>query len=275
MGRDAGKPLFRIVLAISIHAPRVGRDLRRFRHHQRGRHISIHAPRVGRDPEKHDIIYSEAIFQSTRPVWGATLYGRNIFADTAISIHAPRVGRDCQMCSRHLPLADFNPRAPCGARQHDKTQIANVADFNPRAPCGARLCDNSMEALTAQFQSTRPVWGATVLRAAITLFIPFQSTRPVWGATWRSFSPRCWTRFQSTRPVWGATSRGIYIHRVWLISIHAPRVGRDHSNAAQKDVIYAFQSTRPVWGATVWFQSHKSRGKYFNPRAPCGARQQI
>ena len=34
---------------ISIHAPRVGRDLPRKNHHPRGKHISIHAPRVGRD----------------------------------------------------------------------------------------------------------------------------------------------------------------------------------------------------------------------------------
>ena len=55
-------------------------------------------------------------FQSTRPVRGATVF--NGFRDLhrVVSIHAPRAGRD--LCSA-LPPPDtscFNPRAPCGAR---------------------------------------------------------------------------------------------------------------------------------------------------------------
>ena len=79
---------------ISIHAPRVGRDandscidLQLL--------ISIHAPRVGRD---------------------ITMYctGRV----RPISIHAPRVGRDLQQVFVYFSIrSNFNPRAPCGARQ--------------------------------------------------------------------------------------------------------------------------------------------------------------
>ena len=56
---------------ISIHAPRVGRDQlvggveTLFK-------ISIHAPRVGRDFDAPFFFPSAALFQSTRPVWGAT-----------------------------------------------------------------------------------------------------------------------------------------------------------------------------------------------------------
>ena len=59
----------------------------------------------------------------------------------------------------------------------------------------------------------------------------------------------------------------------WTISIHAPRVGRDDSRHFGDTTRAAFQSTRPVWGATAaarlrcYFLS-----RYFNPRAPCGAR---
>ena len=58
----------------------------------------------------------------------------------------------------------------------------------------------------------------------------FQSTRPVWGAT----SAMDYTRakailFQSTRPVWGATRGIAKNHGVTIISIHAPRVGRDRA----------------------------------------------
>ena len=101
---------------ISIHAPRVGRDpVADVRSSPAC--ISIHAPRVGRDLCKLDftshaldfnprapcgarplillLINLLPVFQSTRPVWGATL---KIFVQPCF---------DC----------DFNPRAPCGARQ--------------------------------------------------------------------------------------------------------------------------------------------------------------
>ena len=55
--------------------------------------------------------------------------------------------------------------------------------------------------------------------------------------------------FQSTRPVRGATV----------------------SNQFFAD-IYVFQSTRPVRGATPGLSAERGEQKYFNPRAPCGAR---
>ena len=57
------------------------------------------------------------------------------------------------------------------------------------------------------------------------------------------------TSFQSTRPVWGAT-----------------RLRQVRGKARQ------FQSTRPVRGATTSGGICVCRGRYFNPRAPCGAR---
>ncbi len=78
---------------ISIHAPRVGRDNVPvvIRHILR---ISIHAPRVGRDNNGRTAVYMPMIFQSTRPVWGATVFDSK----------SP------------FMLRNFNPRAPCGAR---------------------------------------------------------------------------------------------------------------------------------------------------------------
>ena len=57
---------------ISIHAPRVGRDMIRFLLSRSVLDISIHAPRVGRDYHLTKNITGCIIFQSTRPVWGAT-----------------------------------------------------------------------------------------------------------------------------------------------------------------------------------------------------------
>ena len=148
--------------AISIHAPRMGRDYRTQWRKPWPRHfnprapygarrdlmrtalsiifISIHAPRMGRDNTAAILAAQRAQFQSTRPVWGATITGlaaqvqatkfqstRPVWGATgrvniraaaqAISIHAPRMGRD--------------------ALREDSRKLRHV------------------------FQSTRPVWGAT------------------------------------------------------------------------------------------------------------------
>ena len=80
--------------------------------------ISIHAPHTGRDKAGHVLLVPADLFQSTRPIRGATV-----------------------SCLRTSPrMTDFNPRAPYGARQAASPDGANVlTDFNPRAPYGARL----------------------------------------------------------------------------------------------------------------------------------------
>ena len=56
--------------------------------------------------------------------------------------------------------------------------------------------------------------------------------------------------FQSTRPMRGATKKTLYIV-----------------------VVYIFQSTRPMRGATCGLlRRYVGAVRYFNPRAPCGAR---
>ena len=56
--------------------------------------ISIHAPRMGRDYRLYTSTPYISRFQSTRPVWGATLCICVAVEIQAISIHAPRMGRD-------------------------------------------------------------------------------------------------------------------------------------------------------------------------------------
>ena len=101
---------------ISIHAPRAGRDDDHVPRTYYPDPISIHAPRAGRDNIHLVDLWAQEIFQSTRPVRGATRAGigctpsarfqstrpvRGATADIPvdilprlISIHAPRAGRD-------------------------------------------------------------------------------------------------------------------------------------------------------------------------------------
>ena len=123
--------------------------------------ISIHAPRAGRDNSIRLRPASPPRFQSTRPVRGATLPEHDLAALVPISIHAPRAGRDHAApvghnrpgISIHAPRAGRDICLPCA--------LNLSAYFNPRAPCGARLKDNLLAETAELFQSTRPVRGAT------------------------------------------------------------------------------------------------------------------
>ena len=80
-------------MKISIHAPRVGSDYLIARLGDKCP-ISIHAPRVGSDDLRIMNLLDEYEFQSTLPVWGATLDKIEMLEEESISIHAPRVGSD-------------------------------------------------------------------------------------------------------------------------------------------------------------------------------------
>src|ERR1019366_1029997 len=104
---------------VSIHAPHVGRDETTPPSEPADAEVSIHvgrddqsttskstrrsfnprAPRGARlKPAYEPIIL--AMFQSTRPTWGATRRGRPLCRVHDVSIHAPHVGRDAGGSSR-------------------------------------------------------------------------------------------------------------------------------------------------------------------------------
>ena len=92
VGRDDDPKLTKVETWVSIHAPRVGRDAYQLAYED-SRDVSIHAPRVGRDYGVAQF-RAQLLFQSTRPVWGATVKDAHIVVAVIVSIHAPRVGRD-------------------------------------------------------------------------------------------------------------------------------------------------------------------------------------
>ncbi len=56
--------------------------------------------------------------------------------------------------------------------------------------------------------------------------------------------------FQSTRPARGATAEILHREKRLVVSIHAPRAGRDGKDPAKGGKAAGFQSTRPARGAT-------------------------
>ena len=213
--------------------------------------ISIHAPRVGSDCLRLLLRLLRSVFQSTLPVWGATLIGLSsvgnfLFQSTLpvwgatplesvqpagrpISIHAPRVGSDSSsMRSRKCEL-DFNPRSPCGERPGQGRIPRPVLSISIHAPrVGSDVLDLSSSHTTSLFQSTLPVW----------------------GATW------CWL-LQWPYP---------------LISIHAPRVGSDHKQRVGEVLIPKISIHAPRVGSDPADCGAYKQDNHFNPRSPCGER---
>ena len=123
-------------------------------------------------------------FQSTLPVWGATQRRQVRRGTSHISIHAPRVGSDAPGKPGDKGDPDFNPRSPCGERHGHGRGHHRHGRISIHAP-----------------------------RVGSDLVIVGQTNITV--------------QFQSTLPVWGATGHGRGHHRHGRISIHAPRVGSD------------------------------------------------
>ena len=125
--------------------------------------ISIHPPRVGRDLGRGKCSPYLSAFQSTLPVWGGT--GRTIpvgqftanfnppspcgeglnvdslnKATVSISIHPPRVGRDSPALTGNVAHFVFQSTLPVwGGTQFYQLRISQRTYFNPPSPCGEGL----------------------------------------------------------------------------------------------------------------------------------------
>ena len=237
--------------AISIHAPRVGSDPPDWVTCCMGNHFNPRSPCGERLLIALEPLLPK-LFQSTLPVWGATLLLVGRRAGCGISIHAPRVGSDTrpQSCVGGTPY--FNPRSPCGERLPHVAFAGRTRHFNPRSPCGERLEDCSPRRCPHNFNPRSPC-GERLGQAG--------------GLRWtgKHFNPRspCGERpacrlfivchpqeFQSTLPVWGATSRA-HAHARDL-SYFNPRspCGERPGSGSRQGRRAQFQSTLPVWGAT-------------------------
>ena len=192
--------------------------------------ISIHAPHTGRDAAFLPGFCGCDIFQSTRPIRGATPrsspptrrlcyfnprapYGARRSSRstgprrTEISIHAPHTGRDPPRAARRRPGCGFQSTRPIrgATAQRGQTGI-RIEHFNPRAPYGARPLTLFSTAGGTVFQSTRPIRGATNSVSGVMFTASDFNPRAPYGARL--------VRVKALRPIGD-------------ISIHAPHTGRD------------------------------------------------
>ena len=168
-----------------------------------------------------------------------------------ISIHAPRAGRDRRVsrASKAPRISIHAPRAGRDRRLRLYRADPEISIHAPRA--GRDMRDDSAYSIRRHISIHAPRAGRDVIILRIRIEqSAFQSTRPVRGATISEDTAAHGVEFQSTRPVRGATPPRYYDKLYDVISIHAPRAGRDLVRYYGPDYDNLFQSTRPVRGAT-------------------------
>ena len=121
------------------------------------RRISIHAPHAGRDPPRRlwslrRIPYfnprapcgarlwtactpaRRSVFQSTRPMRGATMQRVQRGHDRVISIHAPHAGRDLGRVSMGFIPPEFQSMRPVWGATHSRSSTAALCAISIHAP---------------------------------------------------------------------------------------------------------------------------------------------
>ena len=169
--------------------------------------ISIHAPHAGRDGAASPRVSVAWIFQSTRPMRGAT--GARQF--------------------KTRRYQHFNPRAPCGARRNQRRRHAFTTLFQSTRPMrGATPLPPQPKTAKMRFQSTRPMRGATTCKVLQAFAWDISIHAPHAGRDIRAinhvvykfdFNPRAPCGARRLSP--GCSSP------FQFISIHAPHAGRD------------------------------------------------
>ena len=218
-----------------------------------------------------------------------------VVARQKVSIHALLVECDPLPARSFTSGWGFNPRTPCGVRQHPGQATFGAKGFNPRTPCGVRPADVSVGAPTASGFNPRTPCGVRPKTLTDPPEIP-------------GFNPRtpCGVRLGQCCVI--ITTR--------LVSIHALLVECDSSAGGagaekkgfnprtpcgvrpiplfRKKKYVPFQSTHSLWSATVAGEAVKNYDEVsihallvecdsvrrkpapgpccFNPRTPCGVR---
>ena len=192
-------------VSISIHAPRVGRDLNGAAA-MSDDPISIHAPRVGRDLSESRSL-SESPYFNPRAPRGARL-PRPSPAVRAVYFNprAPRGARQAGDVMLHLERQFQSTRPAWGATPICHKLLLQIqisihaprvgrdlicsalfpflSNFNPRAPRGARhrVLASSIGAIVISIHAPRVGRDDRMTSDSNVKWI-FQSTRPAWGAT--------------------------------------------------------------------------------------------
>ena len=238
---------------ISIHAPLAGRDQDGKVRIDKGFIFQSTRPLRGATRGRRCSLATWPAFQSTRPLRGATAGRQGHVRGDGISIHVPLAGCDPADARRSRGRGDFNPCTPCGVRRGERNAHRHRDDyFNPRTPCGVRPAHLERGRGAVGISIHAPLAGCDLRQqvgrdAALVISIH----APLAGCDGRGTRGRRGGEHFNPRTPCGVRRAGVVqaVHAT-PISIHAPLAGCDS------------QTGRHITSMT-----------YFNPRTPCGVRQ--
>ena len=215
--------------------------------------ISTHAPLAGRDVMAILLPFILVVISTHAPLAGCdSATGEIVPSKETFQPTRPLRGATIPLRICKKPLLIFQPTRPLrGATCWWSVSASRSSNFNPRAPCGARRGGRDQRDAASKNFNPRAPCGARPVRLNLFSFL---------------------MRFQPTRPLRGATI-SVYANAIdALISTHAPLAGRDDGCILQCGAGH-ISTHAPLAGRDR--QGHGTLGKrdYFNPRAPCGARQ--
>ena len=216
------------LVCISIHAPRVGSDYPPPPSNRPCGYFNPRSPCGERLARSLGYRRSYA-FQSTLPVWGATVGAALTSCIVAFQSTLPVWGATVILLFDSHLRRNFNPRSPCGERPGRADRITRSRAISIHAPrVGSDTTSPNSSSSSMVFQSTLPVWGATRCRprrgrpSRISIHAPRVGSDPLsisFASAGRRISIHA-PRVGSDLVVGDGA-------RVLAISIHAPRVGSD------------------------------------------------
>ena len=149
-------------------------------------------------------------------------------------------------------------------------------DFNPRAPCGARQGMNPIVNSDNFISTHAPLAGRDVPSARSVPFRPYFNPRAPCGARRSRHRPvPTPSRFQPTRPLRGATQAEQRPGRAQMISTHAPLAGRDTTSQAASSRRSVDFNPRAPCGARLVLRGEHDAAVLISTHAPLAGRDQI
>ena len=274
MGRDALASTYaRIAQDISIHSPRMGRDVLlmicclprllfqstlpawgetrwRWQSCLYSRHFNPLSPHGERRCKAYGRQMPQK-FQSTLPAWGETYRRGSTWRRPSISIHSPRMGRDMRRENGRGGGCHFNPLSPHGERRFVRTYegiFGKISIHSPRMGRDSSLAQFTQS--TSPFQSTLPAWGETSAKSVWPVWLLFQSTLPAWGET--EVQQRLGLRPCNFNPLSPHGERREFFGRkagIFIFQSTLPARG-ETERKMEGHRWMLFQSTLPAWGET-------------------------
>ena len=192
-----------------------------------------------------------------------------------ISIHAPLAGCDRREVSHKLRSLYFNPRTPCGVRPRACRSSTTAFYFNPRTPCGVRLTRSRHPCrLCRNFNPRTPCGVRPPRMKGVHIMAKFQSTHPLRGATRQLWDRLFCIMISIHAPLAGCDLEDHPAVRGLPISIHAPLAGCDIVKKETRNE-KTISIHAPLAGCDGAFRQRLLACTDFNPRTPCGVRQEF